>query len=263
MLPRLAGLLIAFNCAAQLPVPSHSVEIKVPAEVASERLFIRYALTGQRFGGWVEPSAGLSSYFIDTNTRNRAATRIRAILYAPGCAIQTLDLALDGSNAQYAFVCHELKTISIGGTVSRADRFMRRPVKLEARYLARWAQRFLGLDDDLITAIPVGDIAELSADGRFRLVLPDLSQDPLAGAPDHAGEVRIYAKDKKSEALVAQLIPTGLPLITTRMGGLNAQSAYPADPLFTTVFEPCATTPPPVRTREGFLIRPEATNACR
>jgi len=260
MLSRIAGLLIAFHCAAQVPVPAHSVEIKVPPEVASERLFVRYALTGQRFGGWVEPSPGLSSYFIDTMIRNRTATRIRAILYAPGCAIQTLDLALDGSSAQYSFVCHELKTISIGGSV---DRFFQRPVKLEARYLARWAQRFLGLDDDLITAIPVGDVAELSADGRFRLVLPDLSQDPLAGAPDHAGEVRIYAKDKKSEALVAQLIPTGLPLITTRMGGLRAQSAYPADPLFTTVFEPCAATPPPVRTREGFLIRSEATNACR
>src|SRR5712671_6332175 len=84
---------------ARLPVhPSHYVEIKLPPGVISEGFFVRYALAGESFGGWVPPLSGVSSYFIDTTLKGRQATGIKAILKAPGCAIQTLDLPLSGSN---------------------------------------------------------------------------------------------------------------------------------------------------------------------
>jgi hypothetical protein len=95
----------------------------------------------------------------------------------------------------------------ITGTLARSDRLYGRAVKLQAKYVARWAQQFLGLGDDIVTDIPVGDAVYLPADGRFRLSVPNLSQDPLAGAPDHSGELQIWARDKTSEDMVAQLIP--------------------------------------------------------
>ena len=255
------ALLAAF-CSGQTPSPAnpaHYVEIKLPPGVISESVFVRYALTGQDLGGWVQPHAGISSYVISTTLEGRPATGIKAILYAPGCAIRTLDLLLSGSdNPQYSFVCQPVRSIELQGALIRLDRLYGHKVKLQAKYLARWAQPFLGLDDRIVTGIPVGDVAHLSADGRFRLVIPDLSQDPLAGAPDHPGEIQIWAKDDTSDAIVAQLIPTDPQPVKTRMGGLKVQNEY----AFEIVFVPCATSYVLEHDKIAFAIRPDVNDAC-
>ena len=83
-------------CSGQVPQPqassTHYVEIKLPRGVISESVFIRYLLAGEDFGAWVRPRLGVSSYIISTTHEGHPATRIKALLYTPGCAIQTLDL---------------------------------------------------------------------------------------------------------------------------------------------------------------------------
>jgi hypothetical protein len=207
----------------------------------------------------VQSLTGVSSYVIRTTLDDQPATGIRAILYAPGCAIQTFDLSLSPStNPQYSFVCQPLKNTSIVGSITQRDRLYKREVKLQAIYMARWAQAFLGLDRDIFTAIPVGDVAYLSADGRFQLSVPDLSQDPLVTAPDHPGEVRIWDKDTTSDAIVAQLIPISPHLIKVRMGGLNVLNEYPSE----IVFAPCAANRRQAHDKLGFAIRPDASDPC-
>ncbi len=256
-------VLVAGLCSGQIPQPpaspSHYVEIKLARGVASESVFIRYLLAGEDFGGWVQPHPGVSSYFISTTRAGRPASRIKALLYAPGCAIQTLDLPVSGSNNQpYSFICRPLPNVRIDGALTRTDRLYGREVKLQAKYVARWAQSFLELGDGIVTTIPVGDVAYLSPDNRFRLSVPDFSQDPLAGTPDHPGELQIWARNKTSEDIVAQLIPAGPQVIKTRMGGLKIQSEYPSE----TVFAPCAANPPQVHDAIGFALRPDAYDAC-
>lgn len=254
---RVAGLfstlvLVAGICSGQPASRPHYIEIKLPPGVASETLFVRYVLAGEDFGGWGQSLTGVSSYVISTTLDGGPATGIKAILYAPGCAIQTLDLPLSGStNPQYSFICQPVRSISIAGALIRSDRLYGREVKLQARYVARWAPAFLGLDDSIVTVIPVGDVAYLSADGPFRIVIPDLSQDPLAGTPDHPGELQIWAKEKTSDAIYAQLIPTTPQLIKTRTGGVKVQSEYPSE----IVFAPCPVSPHR-NERKGFDIRP-------
>jgi hypothetical protein len=90
-------------CSGQVP-PSHYFEIDLPPGVASESVFIRYVLAGEKFGGWTQPRSGLSSYIIGTMVGALPATGIKAIVYAPGCAIQTLDARLSSSGSvQYAY----------------------------------------------------------------------------------------------------------------------------------------------------------------
>jgi hypothetical protein len=239
--------------------PSHYIEIKLPPEVNSQGFFIRYVLPGEDFGGWIQPLPAVTSYVIGTTSKGRPATGIKAVLYAPGCAIQTLDLTLSGSdNPQYYFICHPVRNTWIEGALTRSDRLYGLDVRLQAKYVARWAPRFMRLEESLITSIPVGTVAYLSADGRFRLEIPDFSQDPLAAAPDHPGEIQIWARDKNSGVVVAQLIPTGAQLIKARMGGLKIQSEYPSE----IVFAPCAANPPRVHDRIGFALRPDAGDAC-
>jgi hypothetical protein len=257
-------ILVAGVCSSQIPQPetspSHYIEIELPPHVISESVFVRYQLGGDELGGWVQPRVGVSSYFISTTHGGRPATRFKALLYAPGCSIETFDLPVSASsNQQYSFNCRSLSNIEIAGALTRTDRLYGREVKLQARYIARWAQSFLEFGEGIVTTIPVGDVAYLSPDGRFRLSVPDLSQDPLAGTPDHPGELQIWVRDKTSGALVAQLIPAKPQAIKTRMGGLKIQSEYPSE----IVFAPCVANPHQVRdAATGFAVRPGASDSC-
>ena len=246
---------------AQQPTvnPSHYIEIKLPPGVISETVFIRFRLAGQELGGWAQPRPGVSSYFISTTNEGRPAARIKALVYAPGCAVQTLDLPVsDSENQRYSFICQPLSSVWIDGTLTRTERLYGREVKLQAKYIARWAQSFLEFDDDIVTIIPVGEVTNLSPDGHFRLSVPNFSQDPLAGAPDHAGELQLWATDKISGQIVALLVPTAPQAIKTRMGGLKIQTVYPSE----TTFAPCAVNPPRLHDANGFSLRPAPSDAC-
>jgi hypothetical protein len=170
-----------------------------------------------------------------------------------------MDLPVSDQGSQrYSFVCQSLPTIEIVGTLVRSDRLYGRTVRLEARYLARWAQSFLGLDDETVTFIPIGESGDISRSGEFRLSLPDLSEDSMAGSPDNPGELQIWARDIVTHRLVAQLIPEGLKLKKTRMGGLKIQGRYPSEIVFT----PCATNNARVHDAIGFALGPGAEDTC-
>ena len=245
-------------CSAQ-PNRSHYIEIKLSPGIISERVFIRYLLTGDDFGDWVQPRPGVTSYFISTTHSGRPANRIKALLYAPGCAIQTLDLPVFGStNQQYSFICQPLPNISITATLTAMDRLYHRDLKIQTRYIARWAASFFDLDPHIITAVPVGEAANVSPDGHFRLSLPDFSQDPMAGSPQLPGELQIWAIDKPSNQIVAELILTRPESLKTRMAGLKIQSEYPPE----LIFGFCAADYRRPHDAFGFAFRQDDTLAC-
>ena len=112
--------------------------------------------------------------------------------------------------------------LGIHGILARPDRLWRHKVRLQVKYIPLWAESFLGLGDTPTTNIPAGDRTELSADGRFRLLLPDFSQ-----TPGRSGEFRIVATDEGNEAVVAMLVPP--KSLRTRMGGLVVRKDYPGE----------------------------------
>ena len=254
---RFSPALVLFTCICSAQNP-HFIEIKLPPDTPSETVFIRYLLAGDDFGDWVRARPGVSSYFIGTTRQGHPATRLKAILYAPGCAIQTLDLpVLASTNQPYLFVCRPLSTVWITGTLTRIEQLSGREVTLHARYIARWAPSFLDIDPRILTAIPVGDMPNLSRDGHFRLSVPDFSQDPLASTPDHPGEIQIWAQDKFSHEALAELIPAGPKAIKTPLGALKIQNEYPE-----LTFTPCVANPPGIHDPFGFALRTNDSNTC-
>jgi hypothetical protein len=222
-----AGLLLAAVCCAQ----TRYLEIELSAEISSEKVFIRYRLDNEDLGGWVQPHPGVSAYWISTMREGQAATRIKALLYAPGCAIQTLDLPLSGTNNQkYSMTCQPLPNVTIQGLLPRKELLAGREFSLEARYVAR------SFDPQLITTIPVGDAVSISPDGHFKLQIPD-----------SPGEIQIWAREKVTGKLIAQLLPT-----------VKLPSAYPPE----IVFVPCTEHPNRVQDAFGFTLRSNDKDAC-
>jgi hypothetical protein len=248
-------------CFAQALPPSGGasayVEIDLPAGVRSETLFVRYVLDDD-FGGWLEPHAGVSSYFIGATREGIAAKRFRALVYAPGCMIQTIDLPiLSPAVPRYSFVCQPLANVTLTGTLIKPDRLLGQEVKVQVKCVARWAQSFLGLGDEIMTDIPLGGTAHASANGAFLLSVPALTEDPLAGTLDHAGEFQFWARDPTSGKIVAQIIPTAR-VLRTRMGGLQIRKEYP-EPI---EFAPCSGPHQGMQPHDtfGFALRPDPTH---
>jgi hypothetical protein len=208
-------------------------------------------------GDWLYAPSGVSSFGISTVVNGRPASEMKAIMYGPGCAIQTLDLKpSDSATNRYAFVCNPIRNIEVSGVLSRSDRLWDHTVKLQARYIAHWATQFLGVDNTLPTSIVVGDMTSLSADGRFRLVVPDFSQGLSAEQWDSPGEFQIWAKDESTGVVVALLVPQRS--MRSRMGGLKLKRDYPPEITFT----PCAANSAPAHNKIGFAIRPGSSDAC-
>jgi len=178
--------------------PANSVEIQLPPGVDSAHFFARYVLAGQDFGGWVDARAGVRSYFIDTTVGQRPASEIRAILYAPGCAIQTLSAALAAGRSAFPFVCQPVRNVRIAGAIVRPGDFQGHQLTVQARYVLRWAASFLGVDLNMVTGIPVGDPIDVSADRPFAVSIPDLSS---------RGELEFQARERGTHDLLAWLVP--------------------------------------------------------
>jgi hypothetical protein len=237
---------------AASPVWAGQVVIHLPPGVPSETVFIRYVRAGEKFGGWVRSQPGVSSYAIETSAGAVPATGLKAIIYAPGCAIQTLDLRLTGPKDQeYAFLCKPLARVRIEGRLIEARSLRENGALIQARYIARWAHNFLGLTDDSVLVIPVGQTESLSADGHFTISVPDLFHDQLAGSAD--GDLQFWVKDKTGENLLAQLVAKG----ATRLGGLKIPREYPSE----LVFAACGVSRAPIHDN-GFARRSDL-NGCQ
>ena len=260
----LALFLGVSTCSAQSPAPSGGayLAISLPVGLRSETIFMRYVLD-DGFGGWLQPRAGVSSYFISTSSQGTPAHRFRALIYAPGCMIQTIDLPVVSPEVpRYSFVCQPLRDLTLTATLIKPDRLDGQEINVQVKYVARWARRFLGLGDGIVTDIPLGKTQAASANGAFTFTVPYFSEDPLAGAADYPGEIQFWGRNPASGKIVAQIIPTD-HLLRTRMGGLRIRKEYP-DPI---EFAPCSAPHRGLQPHDafGFAIRPgpsDSADAC-
>ena len=222
----------------------------------------RYAVCygKNRIAGWTSPQNG-EAHRIE-GIFSGPKTRIRGVLYAPGCALQTFDVAVkDARLYQYQFRCDPLPETEIRGVIEPIGRLNQgRNVRIEAKYVALWTPAFLGYDDGTTTVIPLMGESEVDEQGRFRLSIPDFAKDKIASASNHAAELRIWALDLADDRLFAKLmlLPRTYQAQPTRFGGI------PIDSIGSSLLEFafCYADPPPVRDKFGFTIRSEAENDC-
>jgi hypothetical protein len=215
-----SGLCTAQSCSAQST--DRYVEIRIPDGVRSEDAVIRYALTGDDLGRWVNARAGVGSYLIATG---RAAT-MKAVLYAPGCAFETLDLELSAEKSwAHSFTCNPTGRVTLSGKLARPEWLKGRDVRVQVKYVARWASSFLGITRELPLTMRLGGGTPVETDGRFQITVPDFTGEKPA-------ELQVWIVDRKTGGDVAHLIPMGVANSGDRTGSLKIQSSYPGEIVF-------------------------------
>ena len=177
-----------------------------------------------RHAGWIRSENGTAVYKI-TGIHAGEATRIKAILYAPGCALQTMDVAIvEPRNYDYSFRCLMLPKTEVEGyvtnNVNNNDKFI-----IEAKYVASWVPSFFGFDDGTTTEVPLETLTTLNTGNRLVLQIPDLSKDKLAADADHAGEIRFYLLDRSTGRIIDQLRTQ-----SGRFGGLPVSALNKTSP---------------------------------
>lgn len=212
----------------------------------------------KRRTGWIRSLDGADVYRI-SGVSAAQGTRLKAILYAPACALQTLDLSMAGlRDYQYVFTCKPLPQLEIHGMLGRLQRRSDGNSEIRAKYIAIWAPAFFEYDDGTDTEIPLGGSASFDSLYLFRLSIPDLSKDKVANSADHPGEVRLAMRDPVSGRVVDQLriSPQTAGMQPTRFGGIPV-SLLRTSPL---VFTFCSANADVDHDEYGFGIRPDVAN---
>lgn len=206
--------------------PPPRISIALPQDVPSETVHIHYFMTGPfgGVGGFVRQERNVHAYRIEAAVEGRPATRIKVIVYAPGCEIATFDDALPGPvTIQEEFTCRELPSVSLAGQIVPKEALRGKKPEVKINYLAFWAHGFFGIVDGMVTEIPVAT-AVPDADGFFQVQLPDFGIDPIASRPDRDGAFHLLLREAETWNIVADLEPPGF---MTARGELRIRSSYP------------------------------------
>jgi len=211
-------------------------EVHVPPAVHSADLAIRYFTTGA-YGvhdGWIEQRPDVTTYVIGTEFQGLPAAEIKAVLYAPGCAVETFSRSLiDAQPREYDFGCRPLATVPLTGIVKPT--IDGREFEIETIYVASWAHAFFGAGyGPIVTTFAVSRTSP-DANGRFSIALPDFAEDPVAGAPGREGVFELWAKEKNTGDTLARLAPGDFK---AEMGGLQVAPKYPRELGFTACGKP-------------------------
>jgi hypothetical protein len=239
--------------------PAATLDIHAPG--LSAGFWGRYVILNKlnRISGWITSATDAATYRI-AGLPARPDTHFRAILYVPGCALQTLDIAItERKNYQYSFFCALLPPIQLNGTVTHMGTDQE-GVTLEAKYVASWAASFFQFADGTDTEIPLGNKTSLDSQNEFALPIPDFSKDKLASSSSHFGEIRIFVRDRATGLIVDQLRwASGIPSIQpTKFGGIPI-TALSGDSLN---FKFCETGTWLSHDHYGFALRNNALETC-
>ncbi|MCU1286015.1 MAG: hypothetical protein JWO13_2365 [Acidobacteriales bacterium] len=140
-----------------------TVQLKMPTGTASELAHINYFMSGQ-FGGignFVSEKKNQESYVINASAEGKPATRIKVIVYIPGCELTTLDLTFEtDKHLERQLECHPLPTVTF---IARLDSMPEsdKPLEIAVFYLADWDHPFFGIMDGMVTMIPIAVLKPL------------------------------------------------------------------------------------------------------
>jgi len=214
-------------------------EIRLPSEVRSEQVQVRYFLTGPfgGNGGFLKPEPERNSYLIETSVNHQAAESLKVILYAPGCQIVTFSVAPISEAEKGADVtCEDLPPMTFNGRVELPEALRGRPYEIEITYMAYWAHSFFRIADGAVTSFVVARVAP-DESGAFHVELPNFNKDAVTVSHRRDAGLQFMARELDTGNIVTLLAPVNVRDNDAR--GLAIKPKYPAE----VIFKPAAQSP--------------------
>jgi hypothetical protein len=207
-------------------------EIRLPPEIRSEQVQVRYFLTGPfgGSGGFLQAEPERNTYLIGTSVNHQAAETLKVIFYAPGCQIATIAVpSLSESEKTADLPCEDLPPITFNGRVELPEPLRRRPYEVEIDYMAYWANGFFGIADGPVTTF---DLARVTPDesGAFHVPLPNFTKDAVTESYHRNAGLRFVARERDTGNILCLLGPANVQGKNAR--DLPLKSKYPAEVIF-------------------------------
>jgi hypothetical protein len=235
----LTGLLLFSVKVGRGQVETPPFEIRLPSEVRSEQVQVRYFLTGPfgGNGGFLKAEPERNSYLIETSVNHQAADTLRVILYAPGCQIVTLSVAsLSEAEKGADVTCEDLPPMTFNGRVDLPEALRGKPYEIEITYMAYWAHSFFRIEDGPVTSFTLARV-QPDDGGAFHAELPNFNKDAMTVSYRHDAGLQFIARELDTGNIVAFLAPVNVKGNDPR--ALPIKPKYPAEVLF----KPAAESP--------------------
>ena len=214
-------------------------EIRLPSEIRSEQVQVRYFLTGPfgASGGSLKAEPERNSYQIETSVNHQAAESLRVILYAPGCQIVTLSIDSISEAEKGADVnCEDLPPMTFNARVDLPEALRARPYEIEITYMAYWAHSFFRIADGSVTSFALASV-QTDDGGAFHVELPNFNKDRETLAYRRDAGLQFIARELDTGNIVALLAPVNVQ--GNSPSTLPIRAKYPAE----VIFKPAAESP--------------------
>lgn len=209
---------IALSCACQDTVVSNAPKIRLmlPRAEGDGVGHVSYFMSGPFGGyGWSEDlKDSQSAYEFAAAVESSVATRVKVIVYVPGCEIERLELEVQGASQSHDLKCISLRRVALRGQISPLSVIRDRRTDIVVDYVASWDHDFFGIADGMVNVIRLGRV-EPDQNGSFQVLIPDFAVQNLGD-----GEL-VFRLRGKDDEFAAELQPNG-------NDALKVSDSYPA-----------------------------------
>ncbi len=170
------------------------------------------------YGSFIRAEPGRTSYNVDPFVESRAANKVKAIVYMPGCEIVKVDLKFSGTPIQQQLDCVFLPKLKFQGRLSADLVSLAGNAEVNVEYLAEWDHPFFNIGDGMVTQINLGSVRP-DASGRFEINVPDFYQQRDLGE----ASLSFILRQIETGNIIAFLTPAN----ERKMPMVKIQPSYP------------------------------------
>lgn len=163
-------------------------------------LSVEFFIKG-KFGGYssfIKTDSRFIRYEVPTVRNGMPATSLKLMIRGARCRTQIIDLPeLERGGKVVRTRLRRARMMEFRGRINSADVLRNKDAVLTVEYWAHWKCEFMGIPDCMIGPNRV-DAVELKSDGRFKVRLPDIANDPALSSFTNKGSFQFFIRDRKT-----------------------------------------------------------------
>lgn len=230
----LVAVALSLCVSGQEKVSQRPYMVELTGACSPGEMSVEFFITGS-FGGYssfIKTDPRFPRYDVPTTWQGLPARTLKIIVRGARCRTQVIDLPeLQDDGRIIRIRLRRSRPIEFRGTVRSPDLIPRKHV-LTAEYWAHWKCEFIGVPDCLIGPNRM-DVTEVGSDGKFKVRLPDVANDPALSRFVGKGTFQFFIRDRNTgEILFSLKNPNDL----MDSGSVPVASGYPIETVF--VLEP-------------------------